>query len=156
MLYAPHALHTLCGTINSPHLLHFTSVGADIFQFARLLSLLPLEDLFLGQMDISHTSLSINRTFAIINASPMFCQLFFYNITFFVTLFYRFPISGRSACYTDHKYFRYSSTMVFASARPAPDCSLHNLIACSLSSARISSRIFSFSSCGMRCAISLK
>ena len=52
MLYAPHALHTLCGTINAPHLLHLTSVGADIFQFARLLSLLPLEDLFLGQMDI--------------------------------------------------------------------------------------------------------
>ncbi len=52
LLYVPHFLHTLWGTINAPHLLHFTNVGAVIFQFALLLSLLPLEDLFLGQIDI--------------------------------------------------------------------------------------------------------
>jgi hypothetical protein len=38
-------------------LLHFTNAGAAIFQLARLLFLLPLEDLFLGQIDIFHTSL---------------------------------------------------------------------------------------------------
>ena len=52
MLYDPQFLQTLCGIISSPHLLHFTKVGADIFQFALLLSLLPLEDLFFGQIDI--------------------------------------------------------------------------------------------------------
>ena len=52
-------MHTLCGIMSSPHLLHFTSVGAVIFQFALLLSLLPLEDLFFGQIDISHTSLNL-------------------------------------------------------------------------------------------------
>jgi len=31
-------------------LLHFTNVGALIFQFALLLSLLAFEDLFLGQI----------------------------------------------------------------------------------------------------------
>jgi len=51
-LMVPHFLHTLWGTIKAPHLLHFTNVGAVIFQFALLLSLLPLEDLFLGQIDI--------------------------------------------------------------------------------------------------------
>ena len=52
LLYDPQFLQTLCGIISSPHLLHFTKVGADIFQFALLLSLLPLEDLFFGQIDI--------------------------------------------------------------------------------------------------------
>ena len=52
LLYVPQFLQTLWGTISAPHLLHFTKVGADIFQFALLLSLLPLEDLFLGQIDI--------------------------------------------------------------------------------------------------------
>ena len=33
-------------------MLHFTNAGAVIFQFALLLSLLPLEDLFFGQIDI--------------------------------------------------------------------------------------------------------
>ena len=42
----------LWGTINSPHLEHFTKVGALIFQFALLLSLLAFEDLFFGQIDI--------------------------------------------------------------------------------------------------------
>ncbi len=52
LLYDPHFLQTLCGIIKAPHLLHFTNVGALIFQFALLLSLLPLEDLFFGQIDI--------------------------------------------------------------------------------------------------------
>ena len=56
LLYDPHALHTLWGTIRAPHLLHLTSVGAVIFQFALLLSLLPLEDLFLGHIDTVNTS----------------------------------------------------------------------------------------------------
>jgi hypothetical protein len=38
-------------------LLQGTKVGAAIFQLARLLFLLPLEDLFLGQIDIFNTSL---------------------------------------------------------------------------------------------------
>ena len=37
-------------------MLHLTSVGLLIFQFALRLSLLALEDLFLGQMDIRSTS----------------------------------------------------------------------------------------------------
>ena len=52
LLYEPQALHTLCGIINSPHLLHFTRFGAVIFQLALRLSLLALEDLFFGQIDI--------------------------------------------------------------------------------------------------------
>ena len=52
LLYEPQALHTLCGIINSPHLLHFTRFGADIFQFALRLSLLAFEDLFFGQIDM--------------------------------------------------------------------------------------------------------
>ena len=44
-MYEPQALHTLCGSINSPHLLHLTKFGAVIFQFALRLSLLPLDDL---------------------------------------------------------------------------------------------------------------
>ena len=38
--------------IKAPHLLHFTRLGALIFQLALLLSLLAFEDLFLGQIDI--------------------------------------------------------------------------------------------------------
>lgn len=38
--------------VNAPHLLHFTKVGAVIFQFALRRSLLPLEDLFFGQIDM--------------------------------------------------------------------------------------------------------
>ena len=49
-------IQTLCGTINSPHLLHLTNAGADIFQLALLLSLLAFELLFFGQIDIIHTS----------------------------------------------------------------------------------------------------
>jgi hypothetical protein len=57
LLYAPQALQTRWGIIKAPHLLHFTSVGADILKLAALLlSLLALEDLFLGQIDIFHTS----------------------------------------------------------------------------------------------------
>lgn len=52
LLYEPQALHTLCGIISSPHLLHFTRFGADIFQFALRLSLLAFEDLFFGQIDM--------------------------------------------------------------------------------------------------------
>jgi hypothetical protein len=52
LLYEPQALQTRCGTISALHLLHLTKVGAVIFQFARRLSLLPLEDLFLGHMAI--------------------------------------------------------------------------------------------------------
>ena len=52
LLYDPQDLHTLWGIISAPHLLHFTKLGADIFQFALLLSLLDLEDLFFGQIDI--------------------------------------------------------------------------------------------------------
>ena len=58
LLYAPHALHTRCGIISSPHLLHFTRFGALIFQLALLLSLLAFEDLFFGQIDIGYTSLN--------------------------------------------------------------------------------------------------
>ena len=58
LLYEPQFLQTLCGTINSPHLLHLTNAGADIFQLALLLSLLPLEDLFFGQIDMVYTSLN--------------------------------------------------------------------------------------------------
>ena len=70
LLYEPQALHTLWGTVKAPHLLHFTKVGAVIFQFALLLSLLPLEDLFLGQIDILssppiHSQLFKNRTFRV-------------------------------------------------------------------------------------------
>ena len=43
LLYEPQFLHTLCGTINSPHLLHFTNAGAVIFQLALRLSLLAFE-----------------------------------------------------------------------------------------------------------------
>ena len=56
LLYEPQFLQTLCGTINSPHLLHLTNAGADIFQLALLLSLLAFELLFFGQIDIIHTS----------------------------------------------------------------------------------------------------
>jgi len=41
------------------HLLHFTKVGSFILQLALLLSLLLLEDLFLGHIDICYTSLSV-------------------------------------------------------------------------------------------------
>ena len=52
--------HTLenC-VIRAPHLLHFTRFGALIFQFARLLSRLALDDLFFGHMDIGYTSLNL-------------------------------------------------------------------------------------------------
>ena len=50
LLYEPHALQTLCGTIKAPQLLHFTRFGAVIFQFALRLSLLALECLFFGQI----------------------------------------------------------------------------------------------------------
>ena len=53
LLYEPQALQTLCGIINSPHLLHLTKFGAVIFQFALRLSLLAFEDLFFGQIDMS-------------------------------------------------------------------------------------------------------
>ena len=53
LLYVPQALQTLWGIVSAPHLLHFTRFGADIFQLALLLSLLALDDLFFGQMDIS-------------------------------------------------------------------------------------------------------
>ena len=43
------------GIKRAPHLLHFTSVGAVIFQFALRLFLLPLDDLFFGQIDIGFT-----------------------------------------------------------------------------------------------------
>ena len=52
-------MQTLCGIINAPHLLHFTKFGALIFQFALLLSLLALDDLFFGQIDIDYTSLNL-------------------------------------------------------------------------------------------------
>ena len=55
-------IRTLCQwkgveIMSSPHLLHFTRFGALIFQLALLLSLLALEDLFFGQIDIGYTSL---------------------------------------------------------------------------------------------------
>ena len=52
LLYEPQALHTLWGIIKAPHLLHLTRLGVLIFQLALRLSLLALEDLFLGQIDI--------------------------------------------------------------------------------------------------------
>ena len=60
-------------------MLHFTSVGALIFQFALLLSLLPLEDLFLGQMDILNTSLChmISHTKNIIQTVFAFVKYYF-------------------------------------------------------------------------------
>ena len=59
LLYVPQALHIICGIIRAPHLLHLTRLGADIFQFACLLSLLAFDDLFFGQMDMVYTSLQI-------------------------------------------------------------------------------------------------
>jgi hypothetical protein len=41
-------VHSLCGIISSPHLLHFTRFGALIFQFALLLSRLALDTFPLG------------------------------------------------------------------------------------------------------------
>ncbi len=55
-------MHTLWGIISAPHLLHFTRFGTFIFQLALLLSLLPLEDLFFGQIDIGNTSSTTNCT----------------------------------------------------------------------------------------------
>jgi len=48
-------------------LLHFTKFGALIFQFALLLSLLPLEDLFFGQIDIGYTSSMLSRVSSFFN-----------------------------------------------------------------------------------------
>ena len=81
LLYEPQALHTLCGIIKAPHLLHFTKFGADIFQLALLLSLLDLEDLFLGQIDISFHLLFVihfllQHFLDYIN-SRLLCQQFF-------------------------------------------------------------------------------
>src|SRR5699024_6617074 len=60
------------GIMSSPHLLHFTRFGALIFQLALLLSLLALEDLFFGQIDIGYTSLKFlnkSRTTDILGSS---------------------------------------------------------------------------------------
>ena len=67
--------------MSAPHLLHLTSVGAVIFQFALLLSLLPLEDLFLGQMDISYTSLLKPRL------QSLFFMFIYYGVICYFLLF---------------------------------------------------------------------
>ena len=63
---------------NAPHLLHFTNVGADIFQFALRRSLLPLEDLFFGQIDMVTPPLVITSfvTFGIY----YLCSIQYFNI----------------------------------------------------------------------------
>ena len=60
-------------------LLHLTNVGAVIFQFALLLSLLPLEDLFLGQINIQ-----ASERFPLI--SVMVSETHMYN-----SVMFRFP-----------------------------------------------------------------
>ena len=68
-MYVPQFLQTLCGIIREPHFGHLTRVAAAIFQFALRLSLLPLDDLFFGQIDIEYTSL--NKTLRIIILSVL-------------------------------------------------------------------------------------
>ena len=79
LLYDPHALQTLCGIIKAPHLLHFTKFGAVIFQFALRLSLLALEVLFFGQIDmVCYTSLKLlkmSRIFDILGSNSVVSQL---------------------------------------------------------------------------------
>ncbi len=79
--------------MSSPHLLHLTSVGAVIFQFALLLSLLPLEDLFLGQMDISNTShpnqFSVNTQVILYSLMFFLVKSFLYIIVIIVTVIHR-------------------------------------------------------------------
>ena len=50
-------MQTLWGITKAPHLLHLDNEGTDIFQLALRLSLLALDDLFLGQIDMAYTSL---------------------------------------------------------------------------------------------------
>ena len=50
-------MQTLWGITKAPHLLHLDNEGTDIFQLALRLSLLDLDDLFLGQIDMAYTSL---------------------------------------------------------------------------------------------------
>ena len=56
LLYEPQLLQTLCGITKAPHVGQVARFGAVIFQFALLLSLWLLEDLFLGQIDMINTS----------------------------------------------------------------------------------------------------
>lgn len=90
LLYVPQFLHTRCGTMSSPHLLHFTSVGAAIFQFALLWSRLPLDDLFLGQIDIvstssvsnsCHLAAVVNRTFRLYRLASALSTCFYTSAT---------------------------------------------------------------------------
>jgi hypothetical protein len=57
LLYVPQDLQTLCACISIPHLEHGTRLSVGIFQlWAFRLSLLALEVLPLGQIDICYTS----------------------------------------------------------------------------------------------------
>ena len=55
LLYEPQLLQTLCGITKAPHVGQVARFGAVIFQFALLLSLLALDVLFFGHIDISRT-----------------------------------------------------------------------------------------------------
>ena len=61
LLYEPQLLQTLCGITNAPHVGQVARFGAVIFQFALLLSLLALDVLFFGQIDILVHLLSIHN-----------------------------------------------------------------------------------------------
>ena len=76
LLYLPQFLHTRWGTIRVPQLLHLTRVGALIFQFALLLSLLAFEDLFLGHIDI-FCHLTFFHTLAYYTHDIYLCQVLF-------------------------------------------------------------------------------
>ena len=53
-LYVPHALHTLCDSVYSPHFGHFVIPGRSSFHtLERLLSLLALDTFLFGTAMIS-------------------------------------------------------------------------------------------------------